>query len=253
MHLGPDTGAIVSGGASGLGEATARMLRIAGAPVTLLDRDGDRGRTIAEQIGAVFLETDVTDPASVADALSALTHPFRLCVCCAGIAPGCLTVSRDGVAHDHATFARTIAINLTGSFTVATQAAAVMTAQAPFDHDAQRGAIILTASIAAFEGQIGQVAYGASKGGITGMVLPMARDLARHGIRVNAIAPGLFKTPMVAGLPDDVQAALGAAAPYPPRLGDPAEFAQMVRSIAENPMLNGTTIRLDGAIRLPPN
>lgn len=250
MIIGTDTPAVVSGGASGLGAATARMLAEAGAPVLILDLNPETGAARAQELDATFAQTDVTDSAQVAAALTGWQP--RICVCCAGIAPGTRTVNRDGAPHDPATFERTLAINLMGTFHVATQTAAAMSQAAPLDADGTRGAIVTTASIAAFEGQIGQIAYAASKGAVAAMTLPMARDLAALGIRVNCIAPGLFKTPMVAGLPPETQASLGAAVPFPARLGDPAEFAAQVRHIVENPMLNGSTIRLDGAIRMGP-
>lgn len=250
MIIGADTPAVVSGGASGLGAATARMLSEAGAPVLILDLNPETGATLAQDLGATFAQTDVTDSTQVAAALAGWQP--RICVCCAGVAPGSRTVNRDGAPHDPATFERTLAINLMGTFHVATQTAAKMSQAAPLDADGTRGAIVTTASIAAFEGQIGQIAYAASKGAVASMTLPMARDLAGLGIRVNCIAPGLFKTPMVAGLPPETQASLGAAVPFPARLGDPAEFAAQVRHIVENPMLNGSTIRLDGAIRMGP-
>ncbi|MEM8786923.1 MAG: SDR family NAD(P)-dependent oxidoreductase [Pseudomonadota bacterium] len=252
MIPGPRTPAIVTGGASGLGAASARALRASGAPVALWDIDTDRGPALAREIGAEFIETDVTDAASVDAALAAFAPP-RICLCCAGIAPGARTVGRDGAPHDAALFAHTVAINLTGTFLTASRAAAAMTALPPLgDADAARGVIVTTASIAAYEGQIGQIAYAATKGAVAAMTLPMARDLAKSGIRVVSLAPGLFKTPMVAGLPQEVQDSLGAAVPFPPRLGAPEEFAAMVLQIVENPMLNGSVIRLDGAIRLGP-
>lgn len=255
MRIGPDTPALVTGGASGLGAATVRMLRALGAPVAILDRDAARGAEIAAATGAAFFQTDVTDGAAVADAIAkaAAAHgPARVAVACAGIAPGARTVDRDGRPHDAGLFRRTLDINVMGSFHLATQAAAGMTALPALTDDGERGLIVLTASIAAFEGQIGQIAYAASKGAVASMVLPMARDLSKSGIRVNAVAPGLFQTPMVAGLPPETQASLGAAVPFPARLGDPGEFASLVRHFAENPMLNGTVVRLDGAIRMGP-
>ena len=252
MQIGPDTPAIITGGASGLGAATARRLAAQGAPVALLDLNAAEGEALARDLGGRFIRTDVTDPASVAAALGALSAPPRLCICCAGIASAGRSVDRHGAPHDPEAFVRTIAINLTGSFNTATQAAAAMAKTDPLGPDGERGNIVLTASIAAFEGQVGQIAYAASKGGVAAMALPMARDLTALGIRVNAMAPGLFRTPMVAGLPEDVQSALGAAIPYPSRLGDPDEFAALVETLITNPMLNGSTIRLDGAFRMPP-
>ncbi len=251
MQLGTDKEAIITGGASGLGAAVAERLIEQGVRVTLLDLDARNGPKVAERLGAAFIEVDVTDPAAVSSALDQI-DAVQICMNCAGIAPAAKTIDRDGTPHDPALFEKVIRINLLGTFNVATQAAARMAHNAPTGDDGERGVIINTASIAAYEGQIGQIGYASSKGAVASMTLPMARDLAKHGIRVNAIAPGLFKTPMVAGLPEDVQTALGAAVPYPPRLGNPAEFASLVCHIIENGMMNGETIRLDGAIRLPP-
>ncbi|MCF6273395.1 MAG: SDR family NAD(P)-dependent oxidoreductase [Rhodobacteraceae bacterium] len=242
--------AIVTGGASGLGEATARMLAENGARVTIFDTNGALGKTVADQIGGDFRRVDVSDTGSVAAGLSGLEP--RICINCAGIAPGAKTVDREGQPHAAEIFAKTVNINLIGTFNVATQSAALMATAPPLDEDGARGVIINTASIAAYEGQIGQIAYAASKGGVASMTLPMARDMARAGVRVMAIAPGLFLTPMLEGLPQEVQDSLGAQAPFPPRLGKPPEFAALVRHIIENRMLNGEVIRLDAAIRIPP-
>ncbi len=247
--------ALVTGGASGLGAATARALAAAGARVAILDRDQGAGTAVADETGGLFAALDVTDPAAVARALTAVTDalgPPRIAVLCAGIAPGARTLDREGAAHPAPLFQQVIDVNLMGTFHVATQAAALMGGLQPIGRDAQRGVIVATASIAAYEGQIGQIAYAASKGAVAAMVLPMARDLARRGIRVNAIAPGLFATPMVAGLPEETQANLGASVPYPARLGDPAEFAALARHIVENDMVNGSVLRLDGALRMAP-
>ena len=255
MKLDKQIAAIVSGGASGLGEATVRALADAGVNVTILDLDETRGTRVAAETGAVFVQTDISDPNSVTNALQAARSAHgqeRIAVSCAGIAPGAKTVDRKGKAHDPALFSKTIAVNLIGTFNLATQSAAGMAAADPIGEDGERGVIVNTASIAAFEGQIGQLAYAASKAGVAGMTLPMARDLSRQGVRVMTIAPGLFKTPMMEGLPQEVQDSLGAQVPFPSRLGDPAEFAGLVRVICENPMLNGEVIRLDGAIRMPP-
>ncbi len=242
--------AVVTGGASGLGEATARMLAEAGAKVAIFDMNAARGEAVAAEIGGQFRLVDVADAESVAQGLTGLSP--RICVSCAGIAPGAKTVDRDGNAHNAALFSKAININLIGTFNVASQCAALMAAQSPEGPDGAHGVIINTASVAAFEGQIGQAAYAASKGGVAALTLPMARDLARSGVRVMAIAPGLFLTPMLEGLPVEVQESLGAQAPYPPRLGKPEEFASLVRHIVENPMLNGEVIRLDAAIRMTP-
>ncbi len=250
-----DIAAIVTGGASGLGEATARALAARGARVAVLDRDSARGAEVAAAIGGIFCETDVADAASVAAALgrAAAAHgPARIAVNCAGIAPAARTVDREGRGHDRDLFARVIGVNLIGTFNVASQSAAAMAALEPVTADGERGVIVNTASVAAIEGQIGQIAYAASKGGVAAMTLPMARDLAKSGIRVVAIAPGLFMTPMLSGLPQEAQDSLGAQVPFPARLGDPAEFAALVLQIVENAMLNGSLIRLDGAIRMAP-
>ena len=250
MKVDAGLSAIITGGASGLGAAVAKALRQHGVKVAVLDRDGDKGARYAEEIGAVFCETDVTDAASVAAALvqaRATQGQERVCINCAGIAPAAKTVSR-GQAHDLALFQQTINVNLVGSFNVASQSAAGMVATAPLGEE--RGVIIHTASIAAYEGQMGQVAYAASKGGIVGLTLPMARDLARDGVRVMAIAPGIFGTPMVTAMSLDIQDGLAAGIPFPPRLGDPAEYAALGLHIIQNAFLNGTVIRLDGATRL---
>ncbi len=242
--------AVVTGGASGLGEATARMLARAGAQIAIFDMNRVRGEAVAAEIGGSFHAVDVADAASVAAGLNGLSP--RICISCAGIAPGAKTVDREGNAHDAALFAKAININLIGTFNVASQCAALMAAQAPLGDDGARGVIINTASVAAFEGQIGQTAYAASKGGVAALTLPMARDLARSGVRVMAIAPGLFLTPMLEGLPQEVQDSLGAQAPFPARLGKPDEYANLVCHIVKSQMLNGEVIRLDAAIRMTP-
>ncbi len=246
-----DTAAIITGGASGLGEATARHFAAQGAQVTLLDRDAARGAKVAAEIGGYFAETDVTQEASVAAAVGlakAKMGKITAAVNCAGIADGIKTVGRDG-PHPLDAFQRTIDINLVGSFNVARLAAAQMALNDP-DADGARGVIINTASIAAFDGQKGQAAYAASKGGVVGMTLPMARDLASTGIRVMTIAPGIFMTPMLAGLPEEVQAQLAADVPNPPRLGDPKEYGRLAAFIVEMGYLNGEVIRIDGALRM---
>ncbi|WP_293576724.1 SDR family NAD(P)-dependent oxidoreductase [Phaeobacter sp.] len=245
------TAAVITGGASGLGEATARHFAANGAQVTLLDRDVERGQAVAAEIGGHFAETDVTDEASVA---AAMTHAsqqmgkINACVNCAGIALGIKTVDRDG-AHPLDAYQRTIDINLVGTFNVA-RLAAVEIAKCDAAEDGGRGVIINTASIAAFDGQKGQAAYAASKGGVVGMCLPMARDLASSGVRVMTIAPGIFMTPMLAGLPEEVQQQLAADVPNPARLGDPAEYGRLAGFIVEMGYLNGEVIRLDGALRM---
>lgn len=245
------TAAVITGGASGLGEATARHFSEAGAIVTILDRDAERGESVADEIGGHFAATDVTDEASVQAAIAqAMDRMGRIsaCVNCAGIAYGIKTVGRDG-PHPLDAFQRTIDINLVGTFNVSRLAAVEIGRNDP-EPDGARGVIINTASVAAFDGQKGQVAYAASKGGIVGMTLPMARDLASSGIRVMTIAPGIFMTPMLAGLPEDVQESLAADVPCPARLGDPAEYAEMVGFITQAGYLNGEVIRLDGALRM---
>ena len=247
-------GAIVTGAASGLGAATAARLAAAGMKVTVFDLNADMGTAHAETIGGTFAQVDVTDAASVADGIAAAVAAHgapRVLVNCAGIAGAAKTVSR-GAPHETGLFNKTIAVNLIGTFNVASQVAAMMVSADPVAPDGARGVIVNTASVAAFDGQIGQLAYAASKAGVAGMTLPMARDLADKGVRVCAIAPGLFLTPMLEGLPEDVQASLGAQVPFPSRLGNPAEFAEMALHISQNPMLNGEVIRLDGAIRMAP-
>ncbi|MEW2916514.1 SDR family NAD(P)-dependent oxidoreductase [Ruegeria sp. ANG10] len=245
------TSAIITGGASGLGEATARHFAERGAQVTILDRDGVRGTLVAEEIGGYFAETDVTNEASVAAAVEqAKNNMGRItaAVNCAGIAYGIKTVGKDG-PHPLDAFQRTIDINLVGTFNVSRLAAAEMAKNDP-EPDGARGVIINTASIAAFDGQKGQAAYAASKGGVVGMTLPMARDLASTGIRVMAIAPGIFMTPMLAGLPEEVQQQLAADVPNPARLGDPREYGRLAGFIVEMGYLNGEVIRIDGALRM---
>jgi NAD(P)-dependent dehydrogenase (short-subunit alcohol dehydrogenase family) len=248
MKMNSDIAAIVTGAASGLGSAVAGALSAAGVKVTLIDRDVDKGAVRAAELGAQFAQADVTDADSVAAALDVARKANgqeQICINCAGIAPAAKTVGRDGV-HDLALFQTVINVNLVGSFNVASQSAAGMTAAGV------EGVIINTASIAAYEGQIGQVAYAASKGGIVGLTLPMARDLARNKIRVMAIAPGIFGTPMLTSMPQEIQDALAQGIPHPSRLGDPDEYAALALHIVENDFLNGSVIRLDGAARLAP-
>jgi len=246
-----DTAAIITGGASGLGEATARHFAAQGAQVTLLDRDADRGAKVAAEIGGYFAQTDVTQEASVAAAIELAMEKMgkiTAAVNCAGIADGIKTVGRDG-PHPLDAFQRTIDINLVGSFNVARIAASAIAQNDPAP-DGARGVIINTASIAAFDGQKGQAAYAASKGGVYGLSLPMARDLQREGIRVMAIAPGIFLTPMLQGLPQEVQDSLAADVTFPKRLGDPNEYARLAAFIVECGYLNGEVIRIDGALRM---
>ena len=251
--------ALVTGAASGLGLATSTTLAEAGATVVLLDLPGTQGEQAAASIGgrARFVPGNVTvaeDVQAAVEAAAAL-GPLRIVVNCAGIAPGQRTVDRHGAALPLDDFDRVVKINLVGTFNVIRLAAAAMQATEPVDGPtgaAERGVIVNTASVAAFDGQIGQAAYAASKGGVAAMTLPLAREFARSLIRVMAIAPGIFDTPLLQGLPESVRQSLAAQVPHPARLGDPAEFAALVRHVVENPMLNGDTIRLDGAIRMPP-
>ena len=251
-----DVAAVVTGGASGLGEATTRTLTAAGVAVTVLDLNEERGTALAAELGGhtTFVRTDVTDEASVQAAIAEATgkdRPLRIAVNCAGIGWAQRTVGRGGEPHDLGAFTRTVMVNLVGTFNVLRLAAAAMSATEP-DEDGERGVVVNTASIAAYDGQIGQIAYSASKGGVVGMTLPAARDLAASRIRVVTIAPGLFDTPLLAGLPEAAREALGASVPHPARLGDVSEFAALAAHIVENPMLNGEVVRLDGALRMAP-
>ena len=246
---------IVTGGASGLGAATARMAVEGGARVVIADLNDDAGRALVNDLGdaARFARTDVTDEASAQASVQSALDAFRavhVLVNCAGIVHGERVVAKEG-PHALESFVRAVNINLVGTFNVIRLAAQAMAKNAPND-GGERGVIVNTASVAAFDGQIGQAAYSASKAGVVGMTLPIARELARSGIRVMTIAPGLFETPMMASLAPEVQEALGRMVPFPPRLGRPAEFASLVREIVVNPMLNGEVIRLDGAIRMAP-
>lgn len=246
---------LVSGGASGLGGATSRLLAEAGGNVIIADINADKGQALAAELGehTRFVQTNVADEAAVQNAVSTAVSAFGAlhgAISCAGIGVAEKTVGKDG-PHALASFKKVIEINLIGTFNVIRLAATQMAGQAP-NASGERGVLINTASVAAFDGQIGQAAYSASKGGIVGMTLPIARDLARTGIRVVTIAPGLFDTPLLAGLPEDVKKVLGAQVPFPPRLGQPREYAALARHIIENEMLNGEVIRLDGALRMPP-
>jgi NAD(P)-dependent dehydrogenase (short-subunit alcohol dehydrogenase family) len=246
------TCAVITGGASGLGEATARVFCAAGAQVTLLDRDSSRGAEIAAELGATFVETDVTDEVSVQTALTtAKEHMGGLnaAVNCAGIAIAETILKKDGGLHSLDSYRKVIDVNLAGTFNVARLAADAMKDNTPAP-DGNRGVIINTASIAAFDGQRGQPAYASSKGGVVGLTLPMARDLARSGIRVMDIAPGIFMTPMLAGLPKEAQDTLAASVTNPKRLGDPKEYGQLAKFIVECGYMNGETIRIDGALRM---
>jgi NAD(P)-dependent dehydrogenase (short-subunit alcohol dehydrogenase family) len=242
-------GAFVAGGASGLGEATARELAARGARVTVADLNEERGAALADELGGSFAKADVTDEAQV-EAAVATVDGLRLAVSCAGIGWAERTVGKNGAAALQP-FETVIRVNLIGTFNVLRLSAAAMSLGQP-DAEGERGAVVMTASVAAFDGQIGQAAYSASTGGVVGLTLPAARDLARQGIRVCTIAPGLFDTPLLAGLPEESRQALGAQVPFPPRLGRPEEYARLACHIAENTMLNGEVIRLDGAIRMAP-
>jgi NAD(P)-dependent dehydrogenase (short-subunit alcohol dehydrogenase family) len=247
--------ALVAGGASGLGAATASALALAGARVLICDLNENAGLLLSRQIGkpARSIKVDVTSEADVTEAVRMAVDAFgslHIAVNCAGILIGQKIAGKKG-PHDLSTFQRVVETNLVGTFNVLRLSAAAMKENAP-DAGGEQGVIVNTASIAAFEGQIGQAAYAASKAGIVGLTLPAARELAREGIRVCSIAPGVFDTPMLGGLPEEVREALGAQVPFPSRLGNPSEFASMVKQIVENPMLNGETIRLDGALRMSP-
>jgi NAD(P)-dependent dehydrogenase (short-subunit alcohol dehydrogenase family) len=245
---------LVTGGGSGLGAATARMVVEHGGSVVVADVDKERGERVAGELGerARFVATDVTDEASVRGAVAAAAEAggLHVAVSCAGIAPAERVLGREG-PHSLARFVAVVQVNLVGTFNVTRLAAEAMAGNEPLA-DGERGVIVHTASVAAFDGQIGQAAYSASKAGVAGMTLPIARELARHGIRVMAVAPGIFDTPMLAAMPDQVRASLGAQVPFPSRLGHPEEYADLVRHIVENRMLNGEVIRLDGAIRMAP-
>ncbi|MEM8609645.1 MAG: 3-hydroxyacyl-CoA dehydrogenase [Myxococcota bacterium] len=246
--------AIVTGGASGLGEATVRQWVRKGGRVVIVDLNHERGEALATELGdvAAFAAADVSDPQQVSDAIVKATEmgTLRAAVNCAGIGIGVKTVGKDGTPHDLAMFQKVITVNLIGTFNVLRLAASAMSQNEP--EDDERGVVINTASVAAFDGQIGQVAYSASKGGIVGMTLPAARDLSRPGVRVVTIAPGTFDTPLLGQLSDEIRAALAASIPHPSRLGQPAEFGALACHIVENSYLNGEVIRLDGALRMAP-
>ena len=246
------SGAIVAGGASGLGEATVRALHERGARVTIADLNAEKGEALAAELGerAGFASCDVTDEDQVRAAVGQAGEDLRISVCCAGVGWAERTVSKRG-PHQLLPFETVLRVNLIGTFNVLRFAAAAMNELEPLA-DGERGVCVNTASIAAYDGQIGQIAYAASKGGIVGLTLPAARDLAGRGIRVNTIAPGTFDTPLLGALPQEARDELGRAIPFPQRLGDPAEFAALAVHIADNAMLNGETIRLDGALRMPP-
>jgi NAD(P)-dependent dehydrogenase (short-subunit alcohol dehydrogenase family) len=245
--------AIVLGGASGLGEATVRGLHARGAVVTVADLNADKGAALASELGVEFVACDVRDEDQVQAAVAQAAQTeggLRIAACCAGVGWAQKVAGSKG-PHPLLPFETVIQINLIGTFNALRYAAAAMIANEPAD-DGERGVFVCTASVAAYDGQVGQIAYAASKGGIVSLTLPAARDLAQYGIRVNTIAPGLFDTPLLAALPEEARAKLGAGVPFPQRLGQPAEYAQLVSQIVENRMLNGETIRLDGALRMPP-
>ncbi len=243
---------IVTGGASGLGEGTARMLASHGGKVVVADMQADKGAAVATDIGGAFVKCDVSSETDGQAAVAQAVSMGKLVglVNCAGIAPAEKTVGKQG-PHALATFSKTLTVNLLGSFNMIRLAAEAMCKNEP-EPTGERGVLISTASVAAYDGQMGQAAYAASKGGVVGMTLPIARDLARNGIRNMTIAPGIFGTPMLFGMPQEVQDALAAGVPFPSRLGTPTDYAKLVRHILENDMLNGEVIRLDGAIRLAP-
>ena len=249
------TAALVTGGASGLGEATARALALLGSDVTIIDLNEEAGEAIVEDTdGAItFVAADVTDTEAVAEAVAVASagDPLRIAVNCAGIAIGERTLDRKGRPADLERFTTVLKVNLIGTYNVASQAAAEMARTEPLANG-ERGVIVNTASIAAFEGQVGQTAYAASKGGIVGITLPMARDLSSVGVRVNTIAPGIIDTSLLAGLNDEMREGLAANVPFPKRLGQPQDFAKLVLSIIDNGYINGETIRIDGALRMAP-
>ncbi len=247
--------ALVTGGASGLGEATVRHLHSLGMAVVIADRNTDRGRTLERELGggARFVETDVSSESAVTAAVEAASEagPLRLAVSCAGVGWASRVVDKQGIPHDLEMFRLILTVNLLGTFNVLRLAAAAMARNAP-EASGDRGVVVNTASVAAFDGQIGQIAYAASKGGVVGLTLPAARDLSAVGVRVVTIAPGVFDTPILGPLPEEMKQAIGGAVPYPRRMGNPHEYAILVEHIARNGYLNGETIRLDGALRMPP-
>ncbi|MEL6298183.1 MAG: SDR family NAD(P)-dependent oxidoreductase [Pseudomonadota bacterium] len=260
MKLDSSITAVVTGGASGLGAGTARLLARQGVKVTVLDVNADAGAKIADEIGGKFHTCDVTDPGSIETALAFARDAHgqeRLLVNCAGIVMGRRIMRKDRetgarTPHDTASFAKVISVNLIGSFSMIAQSATAMAGLDPMNEDGERGVIVCTSSVAAEDGQIGQAAYAASKGGVKSMMLPVARDLAKDGIRIACILPGLFETPMFDGLPPEAKESLAATVPFPSRLGTPEEYADVVEFICRNPMVNGECIRLDGGLRLAP-
>jgi NAD(P)-dependent dehydrogenase (short-subunit alcohol dehydrogenase family) len=245
---------LVTGGASGLGAATVRALVAGGARAVIVDRDEARGGALAQELGQTFAKADVTDPAQIEAAIAQAQAlgPLRVAVSCAGVGWASRTLDKTGKPHDLDLFKTVVGINLIGTFNVLRLAASAMAKTEPVAGSTERGVIVNTASVAAFDGQIGQIAYASSKAGVVGMTLPAARDLAPAGIRVCTIAPGIFDTPMLGALPEDKRAALAADVVFPKRLGDPAEYGALVAAIVGNGYLNGETIRLDGALRMPP-
>jgi NAD(P)-dependent dehydrogenase (short-subunit alcohol dehydrogenase family) len=250
-----DVSAIVSGGVSGLGEATTRRLVAGGARVVMMDLNEEKGKAMEDELGdsVKFMKTNVASPDDVSAAIAAAEAmaPLRIAVNCAGIGSIGRTINRDGTAHDLDAFKKTIEVNLIGTFNVIRLAAAAMSKLDPLEAN-ERGVIINTASVAAYEGQIGQAAYSASKGGVVGMTLPIARDLSVAGIRVLTIAPGTFDTPMLGMLPEEIRQAIANGIPFPKLLGDPAQYAHLVEHMVQNSYMNGETVRLDGALRLAP-
>lgn len=248
------TVAVVTGGASGLGAATARRLAADGATVVVADLQEDLGEEVAAELNGVFVPTDVTETDQVQAALDVAGEAgtMRALVNCAGIGPPARTLNRDGTPHDLGLYQKVIQVNLIGTFNCIRLAAAVMAQNEPVDEFGSRGAVVNTASVAAFEGQIGQAAYSSSKGGVVGMTLPVARDLSSVGIRVNTIAPGLFDTPLLAGLPEPARASLGEQVLFPKRLGRPDEYAELAQLLLTHDYMNGETVRMDGGIRMAP-
>lgn len=245
--------AIVTGGASGLGAATVRRLAAADARIVIVDLQDELGESLAGELGGAYVHADVTDPVSVQVAVDTAVEmgPLRVLVNCAGIGPPARTLNRDGTPHDLAMYEKIVSINLTGTFNCIRLAAAAMSQTDPLDHG-ERGAIVNTASVAAFDGQIGQAAYSSSKGGIVGMTLPVARDLSSIGVRVNTIAPGIIDTPLLAGLPEPAKESLGQQVLFPKRLGTPDEYAALAMFLITHGYMNGETIRMDGGIRMAP-
>jgi NAD(P)-dependent dehydrogenase (short-subunit alcohol dehydrogenase family) len=246
--------AIVTGGASGLGAATARRLAGAGAHVVVIDLNVDQGESMAAEIDGAFVQADVTSGDQVQAAVDAASEmgPLRALVNCAGIGSAARTIGRDGQPHDLASFEKVLAVNLVGTFNCIRLAAAAMAATEPVDDHGGRGAIVNTASVAAFDGQIGQAAYSASKGGIVGMTLPIARDLSTVGVRVNTIAPGIIDTPLLAGLPEPARQSLAEQVLFPKRLGQPSDYADLAYLLLTHDYMNGETVRMDGGIRMGP-